>query len=74
MEPRSHIGMMLVVTGLVIAAIGIVVMFAGRIPFLGRLPGDFSFQGRGWSVHIPLATGLVLSLILTIILNLFFRR
>lgn len=41
---------------------------------LGRLPGDFNWQGKGWSVHFPLATMIILSILLTLLLNLFFRR
>lgn len=41
---------------------------------LGRLPGDFHWQGKGWSVHFPLVTMLILSLLLTLLLNLFWRR
>jgi hypothetical protein len=47
---------------------------------LGRLPGDLSWQskdwgqGRGWAVHFPFMTMLILSLLLTLILNLFFRK
>ena len=74
MEPRILLGRTLIVTGILIVLIGIAVMFAGRIPFLGRLPGDINMHGRNWSLHFPIVTGIVISLILTLILNLFFRR
>jgi len=74
MDPRADIGRMLVVAGIVLAALGLVVLRWGHIPFLGRLPGDFHFGGKNWSVYIPLMTGLVLSIILTVLVNLFFRR
>ena len=41
---------------------------------LGRLPGDIHVQGKGWSVAFPIVTCILLSLLLTIILNLFWRR
>ncbi len=48
-----------------------VLLLAGRVPFLGRLPGDFHFSGKGWAVYFPFATLLILSIVLTILLNLF---
>ncbi|MCL5270781.1 MAG: DUF2905 domain-containing protein [bacterium] len=65
----------LMVLGAALAAAGALVWLAWRfhIP-LGRLPGDFHWQGKGWSVAIPLATCIILSLLLTLLLNLFARR
>jgi hypothetical protein len=60
---------MLVVIGLVIAGLGLVLAFADRVPLLGRLPGDLSFGGDGWAVYIPIATSLLLSVVLTLALN-----
>lgn len=74
MEPRILMGRALIVTGILIVLIGIAVLFAGKIPYIGRLPGDINIHGRNWSLHAPIVTGLIISLILTIILNLFFRR
>jgi hypothetical protein len=74
MESRSSIGIMLVVLGLFIVLGGIVVMYADKIPYIGRLPGDINIHGKGWSFHFPIVTGLILSVILSLILNLFFRR
>jgi len=59
--------------GLVIVVIGAGLMFAERVPFLGRLPGDITVRGDGWTVYAPLATSLVLSLALTIALSLVAR-
>ena len=64
-------GRSLVVLGVVIVGIGLAVMFAGRVPFLGRLPGDIEVQGDGWTLYAPLATSIVLSIVLTAVLNLF---
>jgi hypothetical protein len=70
--PIDSLGKLLLVLGLVIAVIGVGIMLAGRVPFLGNLPGDLSFGGDGWRVSIPLATSLVLSIVLTVVLNLVF--
>ena len=74
MEPRAQMGIMLVVFGLVMVVGGLTVFFADKIPYLGRLPGDISLHGRTWSFHFPIVTCLVLSILLTVLLNLFLRR
>ena len=44
-----------------------------RIPFLGQLPGDFLFRRENTTIYIPLATSLVLSLLISLLLNIFWR-
>ncbi|MGQ9561672.1 MAG: DUF2905 domain-containing protein [Candidatus Oleimicrobiaceae bacterium] len=68
------VGRMLIVVGLLIAVVGILLLFVGRIPFLGRLPGDFVIQRRQFTFYFPIATCVVLSLLLTLVLYLFGRR
>ena len=63
-------GRMLVLIGLGIAALGLLVMLG--VP-LGRLPGDFYVRRGGISFYFPLATSILLSIILTLLLT-FFRR
>lgn len=67
------IGRLLVVVGGLIVLFGVLLIVGGRIPFLGRLPGDISFNRGNTHVYIPLMTGIVISVILTVVLNLFFR-
>lgn len=67
-------GRILIVVGLLIAVVGILLLFVGRIPFLGRLPGDFVIQRRQFTFYFPIATCVVLSLLLTLVLYLFGRR
>lgn len=74
MEPRFLIGIILVITGIFLVIAGLCFMYIDKIPMVGRLPGDISIHGKGWSFHFPIVTALILSIILTIILNLFFRR
>ena len=66
----GSLGRILLVAGLAIAVLGLVLVLAGRVPFLGRLPGDVTVRGDGWTVYAPLATSLVLSLLLTAVLSL----
>ncbi|MEA2684777.1 MAG: hypothetical protein QOK05_3105 [Chloroflexota bacterium] len=62
---------MLIVLGAVILVVGIAVQ-AG-VP-LGRLPGDFKISRGNFTFYSPLATGILLSIILTVLLNVIFRR
>lgn len=48
-------------------------LFAPSIPWLGRLPGDLSFRSGNLTVHLPLATSILLSIVLTVLLHLFGR-
>ena len=70
----QQIGRTLMVFGAVLVAIGAVLYFGGRILPVGQLPGDFHFGGEKWSVHFPLATCAIISILLSLFLNLFFRR
>lgn len=74
MESLQAFGRMLIIFGLLLVAFGLVLLLAGRVPFLGRLPGDIVYQRGNFTIYIPLMTMLVLSLILTVLLNLLFRR
>lgn len=67
-------GRTLLVLGAVIAAVGGVLLLAGQIPWLGRLPGDISFQRGNFRFYAPLATSLLISVLLTVVLNLLARR
>jgi len=64
----------LIVLGVVLLAVGVALLFAGRLPFLGRLPGDLVYQRDSVTIYIPLGTMLLLSILMTILLNLLFRR
>ncbi|HEY9869553.1 MAG TPA: DUF2905 domain-containing protein [Candidatus Obscuribacterales bacterium] len=68
------LGKGLILLGLLMALLGATFLIAPKIPFLGRLPGDFAFQLGNVKVFAPLATCLVLSLLLTWLLNLLFAR
>jgi hypothetical protein len=60
--------------GLIIAGIGFALIFAGKIPWLGRLPGDFFFRGKNFSFYFPLTTSILISVILILILWFINRR
>jgi len=69
----SDLGRMLLVVGGLLAAVGLVMLLAGKMGFLGRLPGDIVYHKGGTTVHLPLVTCLLLSLLLSLLLNLFRR-
>lgn len=66
-------GKLLVAAGVIVTVAGLALMLAERFG-LGRLPGDLSFAVGGARVYLPIATSLVLSVVLTLLLNLFLRR
>ncbi|MBI1920923.1 MAG: DUF2905 domain-containing protein [Geobacter sp.] len=61
-------GKSLIIIGLIIAIIGVVLTFAGRIPWLGRLPGDIYIKRENFTFYFPLATSILISIILSLIL------
>jgi len=62
-------GRMLIVLGLILVAAGLFFSFGGRLPFrLGRLPGDIFIQGRNLTFYFPLATCILLSILLTLVM------
>lgn len=70
----NDIGKTLVILGLLIALAGLILVFVGRVPWSGRLPGDIYVQRGNWSFYFPIATSIVLSLVLTLLFWLFGRR
>ncbi|MGC8874633.1 MAG: DUF2905 domain-containing protein [Chloroflexia bacterium] len=68
-----HLGWILVLLGGGLVLVGLLLVLAGRLPFLGRLPGDIRIQRGGWTFYFPIATCLLLSLLLTLLLNLIVR-
>ena len=69
-----YIGKLLIVFGLLIAVVGVIVLLAGRLPWLGRLPGDIDIQRGNWTFYFPLATSLLISIVLTLIFWVLGRR
>jgi len=76
MEPGpQQIGKWLILAGLVIALAGVLIMVSGRVG-LFKLPGDLQLGGKNWRVYLPIASCIVISIVLTVILWLihYFRR
>jgi hypothetical protein len=62
------LGRTLIIVGLAIVVLGVVVSLAGRLPWLGRLPGDIYVKRENFTFYFPLATSIILSLVLSLIL------
>jgi hypothetical protein len=73
MEGLEPLGRVLLVVGILVAILGAFLLLGVRIPLLGRLPGDIRIERDGLVIVIPLASMLVLSIVLTILLNLLGR-
>ena len=76
-EPVTDLGKLLMLVGAVIVGIGVVLALAGRshLP-LGRLPGDIVYRGKNTTFYFPLATSILISVVLSVLLYLIsrFRR
>jgi hypothetical protein len=74
----ADLGRTLVLLGVVLVVLGGMLWLGGalggKIPFLGRLPGDIHVQRGNWSFYFPLTTSIILSIVLTLILAFLFRR
>jgi len=73
-EGVQHIGKVLIAAGAVLALIGLVLLLSGRISWLGRLPGDILIERKNFTVYLPLATSILISILLTLLFWLFGRR
>jgi hypothetical protein len=70
----QYIGRALLLAGLILAAIGGLLLAAGRISWLGRLPGDIIIQKKNFTLYFPLATSILVSILLTLVFWLLGRR
>ena len=69
----SDFGRTILLLGAVLVVVGLLLTLLGRVPFLGRLPGDIVIQRENLTCAVPIATSILLSLLLTLVLNLLAR-
>jgi hypothetical protein len=74
MMPLNGVGKLLIVLGGLLIIIGAAIVLAGKIPGLGRLPGDIYVERRNFTFFFPLTTSILVSVILSLVLYLFSRR
>ena len=74
MQGFDSFARLLIMFGLILAAVGGLLLFIGKIPYIGKLPGDIFIQRRNFTFYFPLATSVLLSIILTLLFSFFSRR
>ena len=73
----SGLGRFLILAGLALVAVGLLVTWGPRIPFLGqigRLPGDLRIERPGFRVYVPITTSILVSIVLTLLLRVFGKK
>lgn len=70
MSELAPLGKLLIGLGAGLCLLGLILVFAGRLPYLGRLPGDFAIRRGSFACFFPLGTSLALSVILGLLLTL----
>ncbi len=74
MNEFSGFGRVLMIAGILVFSVGVVLWVGDKVPFPGRLPGDIVVRREGFRLYFPIATCIVISIVLTVILNLISRR
>lgn len=69
----QNLGKIIIFVGVFLVIFGLLLTLSNKIPFIGKLPGDFVFKRDNFSIYFPLATSIILSVILTLVLNFIFR-
>jgi H+/Cl- antiporter ClcA len=70
---KTELGRVLIYLGLIIVVFGVAILLAGKIPWLGNLPGDISIQRGRFTIYFPLGTCLLVSALISLVVY-FFRR
>ena len=69
----TDIGKILIVLGIILVVVGCVIHFDDKIIPFGKLPGDINVVGENSSFHFPVMTCIIISIVLSVLANLFFR-
>ena len=69
----GELGRVVMIAGAVLLVVGALLSFGGRLPWLGRLPGDIVVERENFRFYFPLATSIVISIILSLVAALFRR-
>jgi len=70
----SEFGKIIIIFGIILVIVGVVLLFSSKIPLIGKLPGDILIKRDGFTFYFPIATSIIISIILTIIINIFLRK
>ncbi|AQS59012.1 DUF2905 domain-containing protein [Desulforamulus ferrireducens] len=74
MTPLASMAKLLIMFGIFMVVIGALMLLAGKIPGLGKLPGDIYVQKGNFTFYFPVVTSIILSILLTLVLSFVFRR
>jgi len=66
----AGIGKLIIFVGIILIIVGLLVYFSDRIPFSGKLPGDILVKRKNFTFYFPLATSIILSILITLIIYL----
>jgi hypothetical protein len=72
--PLSSLGKLFIAAGFLLVTMGVLLLIGGKIPFLGRLPGDFFIRKNNLQFYFPLTTCLLLSVLLSLFFRFFGRK
>jgi len=70
-EKLDHMGKFLIIAGIVCILVGLLMDYAHKIPFLGKLPGDISIDKGNVKIYFPIATSILISILLSLLLFLY---
>ncbi|MBI2080792.1 MAG: DUF2905 domain-containing protein [candidate division NC10 bacterium] len=70
----ESLGRMLLLLGVILVLLGGLLLLVGKVPFLGRLPGDIVIERKNFTFYFPLATSILISIVLTLLFSFFGRR
>ena len=66
-------GKLLIILGAILMAVGIIITYSDKIPFLGKMPGDITFEKDNFKFYFPVVTSIIISILLSILLALINR-
>jgi hypothetical protein len=73
-EGMQHIGKLFIFIGIISIAVGSLLLLSGKISWLGKLPGDIMIQRKNFTFYFPLATSIIISVILSLLFWLLGRK
>ena len=68
-----ELGRILLIIGVLLVVVGGLAVLGVKLPF-GRLPGDIAIEGERGGIYVPIVTMIIVSVVLTVLINLFIRR
>ena len=66
----APLGKFLIIFGIIVTAVGVLLVISPKVPWLSRLPGDILIKKKNFTFYFPIATSIILSIILTVLINL----